>query len=595
MSSKFNNPPNVGKFIEKATNFKPGYVASFIDADTIKSCGYSFPVSSGTNADVLTLLDTSAGTMEWTTPSSGGGMFEIAGTGDDPYSISVDDTGKSGFLSGTATGSQEIILPQLGTPATEGLNYKIQVGSDYAGSSRIIWPYPGSPTVAANLLQGSMNYIANGGATAGASNMNIIFSATASPGDFIELTSFDSKWYVSGQCALDNSIIFGPDPCAVFTLQDSLVGSDTVSGDYFGTSLSVSGDYLVVGAYKDDDTASNSGSAYIFQNVAGNWTQVQKCTASDAEADDELGWSVAIDGDYMVAGSRFEDTGGWNSGACYIYYNSGGFPATETQKIVSSVPQASEYFGYSVAIEGDFIVVGAYGGGSTSFAGCAYIFENTAGTWAQTQKLEASDTTAGDYFGNSVSISGDFLVIGAKYEDAGGITYAGSAYVFENVAGTWTQTQKLEASDGGGYSDYFGGSVSISGDYIVIGIIGDDDKGSAAGAAEIFKNISGVWTFMKKLLASDGALGDSFGYSVSIKGDAVMVGATEEDTGGTAAGAVYLYNRNCGGSDNWGQVQIIRGELAADNFGTAVSNSSTHAAATAMTSSIVGKCRVYEN
>ena len=543
--SRFNDSPLEGKFIEKSTNYKPGFVSSFITGSKIKSCGYSFPVSAGVNADVLTLLDTSAGTMEWTTPSSGGGMFEISGTGDDPYSISVDDTGKTAFLTATATGSQEIILPQLGTPETEGLNYKIQVGSDYAGSSRIIWPYPGSPTVAANLLQGSMNYIANGGATAGASNMNIIFSATASPGDFIELTSFDSKWYVSGQCALDNSIIFGPDPCAVFTLQNLLVGSDTVSGDYFGTSLSVSGDYLVVGAYKDDDTASNSGSAYIFQNVAGNWTQVQKCTASDAEADDELGWSCAIDGDYMVAGSRFEDTGGSNSGACYIYYNSGGFPATETQKIVSSVPQAGEYFGYSVAIEGDFIVVGAYGGG-ISQAGCAYIFENTAGIWAQTQKLEASDTTAGDYFGNSVSISGDFLVIGAKYEDAGGTTYAGSAYVFELIAGTWTEVQKLEASDGGGYSDYFGGSVSISGDYIVIGIIGDDDKGSSAGAAEIFKNVAGTWTFTKKLLASDGALIDWFGYSVAITGDAVIIGANQEDGDPATpplhpdAGALYL-------------------------------------------------------
>ena len=525
-----------------------------------------------------------------TIPSSYGGVFEIAGTGDNPYSISVDDTGKTAFLTGSATGSQEIILPELGTSETEGLYYKLQIGSDYAGSSRIIEPYGGGIL---DLVKGSVNYIANGGATAGAADEHIIFAVTANPGDFIELTSFDSKWYVSGQCALDNSIIFGPDPCKVFTLQDSLVGSDTVSGDYFGASVSVRGDYLVVGAYMDDDTAPNSGSAYIFENVAGTWTQVQKCTASDAQAHDNMGWSVAIDGDYMVTGAPTEDAGASNSGACYIYYNSGGFPSTETQKIVSSAPQAYENFGRCVAIEGNLMIIGADGGG-VSYSGCAYIFENVAGTWTQTQKLITSDAAPMDFIANNrgVSISGDFLIIGAQYEDGSGISNAGSAYVFENVAGTWTETQKLTASDGGAINDYFGCAVSISEDFLIVGILGDDDVVNA-GAAEIFKNIAGTWTFTKKLLASDAAIGDTFGFSVSINGDSVMVGATEEDTGGFNSGAVYLYNRNCGGSDNWGEVQIIRGEAANDNFGTAVSNSSTHAAATAMTSSIVGKCRVY--
>ena len=563
MSSRFNNSPLEGKFIEKASNFKAGYVCSFVDADTIKSCGVSFPSVAGTNADVLTLADTTIGTTSWTTPSAGGGAFEIAGTGDDPYSISVDDTGKTGFLSATATGSQEIILPQLGTPETEGLYYKLQVSSDFAGSSRIIWPYD---QVSLDLIKGSVNYIANGGATAGASDQHIIFAATASPGDFIELVSFDGKWYVSGQCALDNSIIYGPDPCATFTLQNAIVPSDGVSSDQFGHSISINGSYCVVGS--NHPMNPGEGSCYIFENLAGTWTQVQKCVASDAAAKQHLGWSSAISGDYMISSKIPSYNAVDKAGGVYIYYNSGsGFPATETQKLVASDTAANDWFGYQVSIDGIWIFAGGYGG--------AYVLKDTSGTWSETQKLTNSDAVAADMFGSAGAVSGDFMVIGAYKGDNTNGVEAGAAYIFKNTAGTWAETQKIIASTTG-YSDHFGYSVAIDGNFLIIGMIGDDDKGSAAGAAEIHENVAGTWTFRKKIVASNGAYGNTFGRSVAISGDVAIVGATMDVSQG--GGATYIFNKNCGGSANWGEVQTIAGSTNGDKFGFSVGASSTHMA-----------------
>ena len=323
-----------------------------------------------------------------------------------------------------------------------------------------------------------------------------------------------------------------------------LTASDGAEGDEFGYSVSVSGDTVVVGADGDDDDGDWSGSAYVFVKPGGGWsnmTQTAKLTASDGAEGDYFGGSVSISGETVVVGAN-----GDTSGSAYVFVKPGADWAdmTQTAKLTASDGAASDYFGYSVSISGDTVVVGAHYADSQK--GSAYVFVKPGADWAdmtQTAKLTASDGVANDYFGYSVSISGDTVVVGAPFDDDNG-GYSGSAYVFVKPSGGWsnmTQTAKLTASDGA-EGDYFGVSVSISGDTVVVGAEGDDDNGGYSGSAYVFVKPSGGWSNMTqtaKLTASDGAALDDFGYSVSISGDTVVVGAEGDDS---QKGSAYVFD-----------------------------------------------------
>ncbi len=382
-----------------------------------------------------------------------------------------------------------------------------------------------------------------------------------------------------------------------------LTASDRAQGANFGYAVSISGDYAIVGAPKDPTDASGgnalqeAGAAYIFRNNGGTWSQVQKIVASDRADYDYFGWAVSISGDYAVVGAYFEsqDENGANTvnsaGSAYIFENNGG-TWNQVQKIVASDREATDYFGYAVAISGDHIVVGAYSedhdvAGNTQMpsSGSAYIFRNNAGTWAEVQKIVASDRGPGDYFGYAVAISDDYVIVGAQRESedvSGGNTlqFSGSAYVFKNNSGTWAEIKKLVANDRE-FDANFGASVAISGDNAIVGAFKeskDASGGSAitgAGAAYIFSNNSDAWTQTQKLVAGDRSGGDYFGRAVSISDDYVIVGAyleTENAQGQDSlgsAGSAYIYKNNGG---TWSQTSKIvasdRGE--GDNFGFAV-------------------------
>jgi hypothetical protein len=302
-----------------------------------------------------------------------------------------------------------------------------------------------------------------------------------------------------------------------------LVASDGAAGDYFGGAVAISGNYIVVGAYRDGDKGSGSGSAYIF-DTSGN--QLAKLVASDGAAGDFFGGAVAISGNYIVVGAYGDSDKGTNSGSAYIFNTAG----NQLAKLTASDGAMFDYFGYSVAISGNYIVVGAYGDGDKgSVSGSAYIF-NTAGN--QLAKLTASDGAAGDYFGGAVAISGNYIVVGAYLDDDKGID-SGSAYIF-NTAGN--QLAKLVASDGAA-GDYFGGAVAISGNYIVVGAYRDGDKGSRSGSAYIFDTSGNQ---LAKLVASDGAAGDYFGGAVAISGNYIVVGAYGDSDKGTNSGSAYV-------------------------------------------------------
>ena len=352
-----------------------------------------------------------------------------------------------------------------------------------------------------------------------------------------------------------------------FLETQKITASDGGSYDKFGGSASISEDKIVVGAIHDDDKGSYSGSAYIFEkNQNGIWEEVQKITASDGASNDYFGYSASISEDKIVVGAFGDDDKGSDSGSAYIFEKNQNGIWEEVQKITASDGRSYDYFGYSVSISENTIIVGAYRDGS------AYIFEkNQNGIWEEVQKITASDGGSYDYFGYSASISEDVIVVGAIHDDDKG-SNSGSAYIFEkNQNGIWEEVQKITASDGGSY-DYFGYSASISEDVIVVGAIHDDDKGSNSGSAYIFeKNQNGIWEEVQKITASDGASNDYFGYSASISEDKIVVGAFGDDDKGSDSGSAYIFEKNQNGI--WEEVQKIRTNDGAsgDYFGYSVS------------------------
>ena len=328
-----------------------------------------------------------------------------------------------------------------------------------------------------------------------------------------------------------------------------LTASDAADGDQFGTSVSIDGGTAVVGApYKD------SGAAYVFYRDEGgddNWGQEAILTASDAESGDLFGWSVSVSGNYAVAGAPYEDTGGADSGAVYVFFRNEGGENNwgQVAKLTASDAADDDHFGISVAISGDFVVVGAnFGDGLAADSGAAYVFGRNQGgddTWGQVTKLTASDGQSLDMFGYSVALDGYSVVVGAAGKLGGGF-FRGAAYIYGRNQGgddNWGEVVKLTSSDPEDF-DYFGGSVAIDGNYIVIGAAGKWGDGFNRGAAYIFDRNRGGddnWGEVIKLTASDPEDQANFGNSVAISGDYAVVSAEGEDGEGTDRGAIYIF------------------------------------------------------
>ena len=293
-----------------------------------------------------------------------------------------------------------------------------------------------------------------------------------------------------------------------------LTANDVEAGDLFGEGISISGDYAIVGAWNDND----SGSAYIFVRDGQSWTEQAKLTASDATEDSFFGKSVSISGDYAIVGARYaDDDVEGSSGSAYIF-NRNGQNWTEQAKLTASDAASISWFGVEVSINGDYAIVGA------QFPGSAYIFVRDGQSWTEQAKLTASDTSAGGNFGGSVSISSDYAIVGAPEDDHAG-RLSGAAYVFVFDGQSWTEQAKLTASDAA-EQDRFGSSVSISGDYAIVGAWGEN---FISGSAYVFIRNGQSWTEQTKLTASDATSLGTFGISVSISGDNTIVGAFQSN------------------------------------------------------------------
>ena len=364
-----------------------------------------------------------------------------------------------------------------------------------------------------------------------------------------------------------------------FVQQKKLTASDGTFGDNFGWSVAISGDTAIVAAVTD---LAGRGSAYIFERNRGganNWGETRKIVASDATVN--FGWSVGISGDTAIVGAP-GIFGCCSAGVAYIFErNQGGADNWgQVRRLTASDGAISDGFGSGVAIAGDTAIVGALGGkGNVPGAGSAYVFirnQGGANNWGELKKLTASDGINGDWFGASVAISGDTTIIGAP-KDNDNRFLLGAAYIFarnQGGANIWGEVKKLTASDGAS-DDFFGGSVAISGDTAIVGSHLNDGQGISPVTAYIFERDQGganSWGQVKKLLASDGAVADRLGVSVAISGDTAVVGADRDNDMGGQSGSAYIFERHHGGANNWGQVSKLLasdGE-ADDRFGISV-------------------------
>jgi hypothetical protein len=359
-----------------------------------------------------------------------------------------------------------------------------------------------------------------------------------------------------------------------YNQQTDILASDGAAADQFGNSVAISGDTVVVGAYVDDVVASvNQGSAYVFTRSGTTWTQQQKLTASDGAANDRFGSSVGISGDTVVVGAPLHKVGSnLDQGSAYVFTKTGA-TWTEQGQLTASDGAAGDRFGGSAAISSDTVVVGAALDtvGSNGAQGSAYVFTRNGTTWTEQQKLTANDGAANDYFGSSVAISGDTVVVGAYWDDFGANPDQGSAYVFTRSGTTWIQQQQLTASDGAAV-DQFGSSVAISGDTVGVGAWSDDILANPdQGSAYVFTRSGTTWTQEQHLMASDGAANDNFGYRVAISGDTVVIGAVSDSVGANAfQGSAYVFTRS---GTMWRQQQKLTASDGAggDRFSVSVS------------------------
>jgi nucleoside-specific outer membrane channel protein Tsx len=318
---------------------------------------------------------------------------------------------------------------------------------------------------------------------------------------------------------------------ATWMQQAELTSSDGAANDDFGESVAISGSTIVVGAwFHQVGPNQDQGAAYVFVEKGGTWTQQAELTASDGAGSDYFGASVAVNSNTVVVGAPYHQVGSsFEQGAAYVFVREG-TTWTQQAELTSSDGAAVDHFGTSVAAESGMVVVGAIGHGSSTEhpgAGAAYVFGGSGGMWNQEAELKASRGKRGDAFGVSVAISETTAVVGAychPFTEAEGCG-PGAAYVFEESDSKWHQTAELTASDGAA-NDYFGVSTAVSGPTAVVGAyqhtVGQNYQ---QGAAYVFALNGKTWSQQAELTASDGTLYDSFGLSVAVSDSTAWVGA----------------------------------------------------------------------
>lgn len=302
--------------------------------------------------------------------------------------------------------------------------------------------------------------------------------------------------------------------------QELVPGADSLIE--YGIATAIDGNTLVIGSNKHDGSNTYVGAAYVFIRQGSSWQLQAKLEPNVKRRNQFFGWSVDMMGDTVVVGAPGDKSTGTNAGAAYVFTRSG-TTWTQQAKILPADLTANDGFGIDVSVDSDSLAAGAYNEGPSS-AGAAYVFTRSGTNWSQQAKLTAADGGASQTFGFAVALQGNTLVVGANgYENSSG--FAGAAYVFQRSGSTWTQQQKLtpDASSNGLIG--FGVSVAIDGNSIAVGSHGDDQMGNNAGAAYKYGWNGSTWAQQSKLFSLNTAAGQEFGVHVSVSGNTVVVGA----------------------------------------------------------------------
>ncbi len=337
-----------------------------------------------------------------------------------------------------------------------------------------------------------------------------------------------------------------------WVLEATLTAADASGGDAFGNAVAISGATLVVGAWGDDNGGTvDQGSAYVFVRTASTWTQQARLTAAEGAAGDMFGYSVAISGDTVVVGARTDDIGSAiNQGSAFVFTRSGTAWTQQARLHAPDGGTASE-FGESVAVDGDTVLVSASQDAPNGNRGRVYVFVRSATAWTLQAMLTAGSAAPNDTFGRSISLAGDTAVIGAPGVDVGGRLDQGSAYVFTRSGTAWTQRAQLTSSDGA-VADLFGYGVSLHGNGIIVGAVNAVVGGFRRGAAYVFEGSGAGWTQRAKLFTTDVASGSSFGQKIGFDGVTTVIGAwCDEVDGSTDQGSAWVFQHalRCGTAD----------------------------------------------
>jgi hypothetical protein len=374
----------------------------------------------------------------------------------------------------------------------------------------------------------------------------------------------------------------------IWSQQAYLKASNTETNDGFGGSVALDGDTLAVGATGEasadgnqtDNSAVDSGAVYAFTRANGVWSQQAYIKASNTEAGDLFGVSLALAGDTLAVGATGEasadgnqtDNNAPNSGAVYVFTRTNGV-WNQQAYVKSSNTEANDGFGESLALAGDTLAVGATGEASAATgidgeqtnnsaveSGAVYVFTRTGSTWTQQAYVKASNTEGLDWFGYSVALTGDTLAVGALFEasDATGINgnqtdnsapKSGAVYVFTRTYGVWSQQAYVKASNSEGL-DLFGSSIALTGDTMAVGAFGEasangnqtNNSAPESGAAYVFTRTGSTWTQQAYVKASNAEGLDLFGSSIALAGDTLIVGALFEASAATGVNGNQVNN-----------------------------------------------------
>ncbi len=360
---------------------------------------------------------------------------------------------------------------------------------------------------------------------------------------------------------------------AILTPSNATDGDDALYFTYM-SGLAMTDDFMMAGAIYAARNKTRDGAVTVYKRSGTTWNRVKELVPSGSAANHYFGASIAMDGDYAIVGAF----GG--SRVHFFKKDQGG--AENWGELVMRA--GSGYSGLSVDLDGDKAIAGAYGAdGAAANQGNARIYrrdKDGADAWGQVVILNHPGTPpiANDNIGRSAAISGDIAAVGSHVADEPGFVDTGVVWLYQETSqDNWALIKKLVNPNGASASNYFGSSVDVkdldgdgTADRVVIGAYGDDTYGSNKGSLFVYERNQGGadnWGQIKKVVPTVEEHGAYFGRSVDLSGTTLVAGAAREDSNGNDSGAVYVFERDQGGSENWGQVKRMTGENAGDLYG----------------------------